>query len=154
LPSTGQEQEAPHLVDPPDPKEPTEVLRNQAIPPQIPLTNIKFYWAAGVANWREPTNRVITEFRGIEAEHEAVVREWPSSPPLNPRQWAINEIRHMKETDLIAPRISRRALARALKPRLDDAHNRKLVKHTMTEASLYNALGSRQWKLWPVSWRD
>jgi hypothetical protein len=50
----------------------------------------------------------------------------------------------------IQPGIARRALAKILKQRLDAAHIRGDVTHTMEQGSIFNALDKKHWEVWPI----
>ena len=125
------------------------MLEGQPIPPNISLANIKFNWSVGTANWRDPDTGAITDFRGIKAKRADVEKVWSPATAQSTQRWAATEVQLMKDAHEVQPGIKRAALARMLKPRLDEAAKAGLVERTMKQKSLEQAL-SIHWHLWPV----
>jgi hypothetical protein len=128
-----------------------EITYDEQIPVSIPPAAIRFNWVDSSAVWTNKETGVITEFFGITASRDGVEREWPAAAVLSPQQWVGVEIARMKAAGDVQAGIGKRALARILKPRLDDAHVRGLVRHSMKLGAICNALGDEQWGVWPVT---
>jgi hypothetical protein len=126
------------------------VLYNERLPAGIPYTDIKFDWPTSSAVWYIRPGVVFAQFSDVWTPREAFQQEWPPLAVRTPQQWAPVEIDHLLKDSVIQRRIGRRALARELKSRLDDAYTRGLVTHTMKFMSIYNALDKNRWGLWPV----
>jgi hypothetical protein len=135
------------LIDPPD--QLVEVLEDQLIPANISLAAIKFDWAAGTANWRDEKTGAITRFLGIKAKRADADQIWPPIVAETTARWVAKEVKSMRSAREIQPGITRAALARKIKLRLDVAAKAGLVEHTLKQKPLEQAL--KHWRLWPVA---